>query len=82
MTLFFFFHFSFFNSTVLFNCHIEYKAFSKIRLNTKREIWFHFVIHQSVTLPKAEVFECNPPKFEKEEDMSNLSILNKYEPSN
>merc|ERR1712042_251525 len=28
-------------------------------------------------LPKAEVFECNPPKFEKEEDMSNLSILNK-----
>jgi len=31
----------------------------------------------SVTLPKAEVFECNPPKFEKEEDMSNLSILNK-----
>jgi len=31
----------------------------------------------SVTLPKADVFECNPPKFEKEEDMSNLSILNK-----
>jgi myosin heavy subunit len=29
------------------------------------------------TLPKAEVFDCNPPKFEKEEDMSNLSILNK-----
>jgi len=29
------------------------------------------------TLPKAEVLECNPPKFEKEEDMSNLSILNK-----
>jgi myosin heavy subunit len=28
-------------------------------------------------LPKAEVYECNPPKFEKEEDMSNLSILNK-----
>merc|ERR1711872_542249 len=31
----------------------------------------------SVQLPKAEVLECNPPKFEKEEDMSNLSILNK-----
>jgi len=31
----------------------------------------------AVTLPKAEVLECNPPKFEKEEDMSNLSILNK-----
>merc|ERR1719209_1767896 len=31
----------------------------------------------SVDLPKAEVFECNPSKFEKEEDMSNLSILNK-----
>jgi len=30
-----------------------------------------------VTLPKAEVYECNPSKFEKEEDMSNLSILNK-----
>jgi len=30
-----------------------------------------------VTLPKTEVFECNPSKFEKEEDMSNLSILNK-----
>merc|ERR1712121_403474 len=29
------------------------------------------------TLPKAEVFDCNPPKFEKEEDMSNLSVLNK-----
>merc|ERR1712121_47399 len=28
-------------------------------------------------LPKAEVLECNPPKFFKEEDMSNLSILNK-----
>jgi len=28
-------------------------------------------------LPKAEVFECNPSKFEKEEDMSNLSVLNK-----
>jgi len=28
-------------------------------------------------LPKAEVFDCNPSKFEKEEDMSNLSILNK-----
>merc|ERR1712142_729160 len=31
----------------------------------------------SVSLPKAEVLECNPPKFEKEEDMSNLSVLNK-----
>jgi len=31
----------------------------------------------SVDLPKAEVLECNPSKFEKEEDMSNLSILNK-----
>merc|ERR1712121_363305 len=31
----------------------------------------------TVELPKAEVLECNPPKFEKEEDMSNLSILNK-----
>merc|ERR1712136_462655 len=31
----------------------------------------------TVTLPKAEVLDCNPPKFEKEEDMSNLSILNK-----
>jgi len=30
-----------------------------------------------VTLPKAQVLECNPSKFEKEEDMSNLSILNK-----
>merc|ERR1712002_322278 len=26
-------------------------------------------------IPKAEVLDCNPPKFEKEEDMSNLSIL-------
>jgi len=31
----------------------------------------------AVTLPKAEVMERNPSKFEKEEDMSNLSILNK-----
>jgi len=31
----------------------------------------------AVTLPKAEVLDCNPPKFEKEEDMSNLSILNR-----
>jgi len=31
----------------------------------------------SLTLPKADVYDCNPPKFEKEEDMSNLSILNK-----
>jgi len=31
----------------------------------------------TVSLPKAEVLDCNPPKFEKEEDMSNLSILNK-----
>jgi myosin heavy subunit len=31
----------------------------------------------AVTLPKAEVLECNPSKFEKEEDMSNLSILNR-----
>merc|ERR1712002_1212693 len=31
----------------------------------------------SATLPKEEVLECNPSKFEKEEDMSNLSILNK-----
>merc|ERR1711931_76782 len=31
----------------------------------------------TVELPKAEVFECNPSKFEKEEDMSNLSVLNK-----
>jgi len=31
----------------------------------------------SANLPKAEIFDCNPPKFEKEEDMSNLSILNK-----
>merc|ERR1711872_1049696 len=30
-----------------------------------------------ITLPKAEVLDCNPSKFEKEEDMSNLSILNK-----
>jgi len=29
------------------------------------------------SLPEAEVLECNPPKFEKEEDMSNLSVLNK-----
>merc|ERR1712121_581975 len=29
------------------------------------------------SLPKAEVLDCNPPKFEKEEDMSNLSILNR-----
>jgi len=29
------------------------------------------------TLPKDDVLECNPPKFEKEEDMSNLSVLNK-----
>jgi len=32
---------------------------------------------QVKTLPKAEVLECNPPKFEKEEDMANLSVLNK-----
>jgi len=31
----------------------------------------------SASLPKAEVLDCNPSKFEKEEDMSNLSILNK-----
>jgi len=31
----------------------------------------------SMSLPKAEVLECNPPKFFKEEDMSNLSVLNK-----
>jgi len=31
----------------------------------------------AVTLPKGEILECNPPKFEKEEDMSNLSILNR-----
>jgi len=31
----------------------------------------------AVTLPKAEVLERNPSKFEKEEDMSNLSILNR-----
>jgi len=30
-----------------------------------------------VTVPKAEAWERNPPKFEKEEDMSNLSVLNK-----
>jgi len=30
-----------------------------------------------ITLPKAEVLDSNPSKFEKEEDMSNLSILNK-----
>ena len=29
-------------------------------------------------MPKAEVLERNPSKFEKEEDMSNLSILNRY----
>ena len=28
-------------------------------------------------MPKAEVLERNPSKFEKEEDMSNLSILNR-----
>jgi len=33
--------------------------------------------NQQKTLPKAEVLECNPPKFEKEEDMANLSVLNK-----
>jgi len=32
---------------------------------------------KTLTLPKAEVLDCNPPKFEKEEDMANLSILNK-----
>merc|ERR1719357_615414 len=32
---------------------------------------------ETLSLPKAEIFDCNPPKFEKEEDMSNLSILNK-----
>merc|ERR1712121_392079 len=31
----------------------------------------------TLNLPKAEVLECNPPKFFKEEDMSNLSVLNK-----
>jgi len=31
----------------------------------------------TVTVPKAEAWERNPPKFEKEEDMSNLSVLNK-----
>jgi len=31
----------------------------------------------TLTLPKAEVLECNPPKFFKEEDMSNLSVLNR-----
>jgi len=31
----------------------------------------------AVTLPADEVLDCNPSKFEKEEDMSNLSILNK-----
>jgi len=30
-----------------------------------------------VTVPAAEAWERNPPKFEKEEDMSNLSVLNK-----
>jgi len=33
--------------------------------------------NQQKTLPKAEVLEMNPPKFEKEEDMANLSVLNK-----
>jgi len=33
--------------------------------------------NENKTLPKAEVLECNPPKFEKEEDMANLSVLNK-----
>jgi len=31
----------------------------------------------TANVPKAEVFGCNPSKFEKEEDMSNLSVLNK-----
>jgi len=31
----------------------------------------------TLSLPKAEVLECNPPKFFKEEDMSNLSVLNR-----
>jgi len=31
----------------------------------------------AITLPKDEVLDCNPSKFEKEEDMSNLSILNR-----
>jgi len=31
----------------------------------------------TLNLPKAEVLECNPPKFFKEEDMSNLSVLNR-----
>merc|ERR1739838_533883 len=31
----------------------------------------------TLSLPKAEVLECNPPKFFLEEDMSNLSVLNK-----
>jgi len=31
----------------------------------------------TLTLPKADVLDCNPSKFEKEEDMANLSILNK-----
>jgi len=30
-----------------------------------------------LTLPKDDAWERNPPKFEKEEDMSNLSVLNK-----
>merc|ERR1719219_2362897 len=33
--------------------------------------------NEQKTLPKAEVLECNPPKFEKEEDMANLSVFNK-----
>merc|ERR1712002_410576 len=32
---------------------------------------------KALTIPKTEVLDCNPPKFEKEEDMSNLSVLNK-----
>jgi len=31
----------------------------------------------AVTLPSDKVWEQNPPKFEKEEDMSNLSVLNR-----
>ena len=41
-----------------------------------QEIIFH-IQFQEVTIPKGEVLDCNPSKFEKEEDMSNLSILNK-----
>ena len=40
--------------------------------------YLHSLPFQSHNLPKAEILECNPPKFEKEEDMSNLSILNKW----